>query len=139
MRTPAGEDDVDLVLFDVGGTIYDDDCYAQALLAATRELAGEVDEHEFWEVYDSQREAARGRLREVIARRFIPGGDGKRLHSAAERHWRCASSALYPDVEPTLTALAGRYRLGLVASSPAHVVDALRRDGLAGTASGARP
>src|SRR5438128_1667016 len=49
------DDDIDMVMVDVGGGVYDDDAFAQALLRAARELAGgELDEREFWKIYDAQ-------------------------------------------------------------------------------------
>ena len=38
LHVPREDDDVDLVLFDVGGTIYDDNAYAQALWQAVHEI-----------------------------------------------------------------------------------------------------
>jgi polyol permease family len=126
-----GESDIDLILFDVGGTIYDDDAYARALLRAVQELNPGVSESDFWEVYDAQRERSSGSLRTALARRFA-NGDRQRLSDLARQYWEYPPSALYPDVKPTLTVLASRYKLGLVANSlEQHVMAALRRDGLA--------
>ncbi|WP_349017154.1 RbtT/DalT/CsbX family MFS transporter [Streptomyces luteolus] len=134
----TGDDDVELVLFDVGGTLYDDDCFAQALHRAVRELAEEStpgaggpdwDDAEFWAVYDAQRERGTGSLRTAMAKRYAPGRD-EELARRARKHWQYPADALYQDVKPVLTALSGRYRLGIVANSPTTVLDALRRDGL---------
>ncbi|MFD5248154.1 RbtT/DalT/CsbX family MFS transporter [Amycolatopsis sp. NPDC058340] len=129
LRTAAGDDEIDLILFDVGGTLYDDDCFAQALRAAVRELNPEVTDERFWSVYDSARERNEGSLRTAIAEAFV---DGRRtdLVAAIKRNWHYPETALYPDVKPTLSALGQRYRLGIVANSGASVLDALRRDGL---------
>jgi putative hydrolase of the HAD superfamily len=119
-------------MLDVGGCIYDDDRYAQALLQATRELAGgPVDEQEFWDIYDRQRQA-QGGLSSAVAERFIPGGDSQQLSKLAGSYLDYTVSSLYPDVKPTLTALATRYKLGVVANQGAKVIEALRRDGLMG-------
>ncbi len=126
----AGESDIDLILFDLGGTIYDDDCFAQALLRAIHELNPSVSENEFWQVYDSQRGQLGGSLRTALATRFVPGADRKRLSDLAQKYLEYPSSALYPDVRPTLTALASKYKLGLVANSSENVLEDLRRDGL---------
>ncbi|MDI3417596.1 HAD family hydrolase [Streptomyces sp. B-S-A12] len=129
---------MELVLFDVGGTLYDDDCFAQALHRAVRELAEEStpgaggpdwDDAEFWAVYDAQRERGTGSLRTAMAKRYAPGRD-EELARRARKHWQYPADALYQDVKPVLTALSGRYRLGIVANSPTTVLDALRRDGL---------
>ena len=40
---------------------------------------------------------------------------------------------MHDDVRPCLIALAGQYRLGIIANQPSSVKDALRRDGVAGS------
>jgi glycerol uptake facilitator protein len=124
-----GQHDIDLVLFDLS-TIYDDECYERALWRAVHELNPSVKEEDFWQMVDAQLGQSSGSLRTVLASRFIPGGDRQRLNELARRYWEYPSSALYPDVKPTLTALATRYRLGIVADSPPLALDSLRRDGL---------
>jgi MFS family permease len=68
-------EEIELILFDLGGTIYDDETFTRALLRAARELNPALDEHEFWGVYDEQRGQSSGSLRTAIAKRFAPGGD----------------------------------------------------------------
>jgi putative hydrolase of the HAD superfamily len=122
-----GTEGIDLVMLDVGGTIYDDDCFAQALLRATRELAGgRFSEQAFWDLYDEARQQ-QSPLREALAERF--GLDAKQLSDRAESVVEYTPSALYPDVKPTLDVLATRYKLG-VASQNDPTTEALRRDGL---------
>ncbi|MDP8970684.1 MAG: HAD family hydrolase [Actinomycetota bacterium] len=129
LRGPSPADRVDLILFDVGGTLYDDDCFAQALHKAVRDLAGDVDDAEFWAAYDAQRQQAKGSLRTTLADRFV-GGRRDELVERARAHWEYPTSALYSDVRPVLSALAQRYRLGIVANSRENVLDALERDGV---------
>ncbi|MGH3449889.1 MAG: RbtT/DalT/CsbX family MFS transporter [Haloechinothrix sp.] len=129
MRKPAPEDRVELILFDVGGTLYDDDCFAQALHHAVRDLTGDVDDAEFWAAYDAQRQRATGSLRTTLADKFV-GGRRAELVERARAHWEYPSSALYSDVRPVLTALAHHYRLGIVANSRDNVLAALEREGL---------
>ncbi|MGH9247429.1 MAG: aquaporin [Acidimicrobiales bacterium] len=120
--------DIDLVMLDVGGTIYDDDCQAQALLRAARELSGRrFDDHEFWRIYDECRQAQTG-IREALADHFL-GGDRKRFADRVDAIVEYRPDSLYPDVRPTLEVLAERYTLG-VASNVDPTVEALRRDGL---------
>lgn len=119
---------IDLLMLDVGGTIYDDECFAQALLEATRQLAGSrFDEREFWHLYDESRQD-QSALREALADRFLDG-DSKRLSDLAESIVDYKPEAMYPDVKPTLELLSSRYKLG-VASQNDPIVDALHRDGL---------
>lgn len=134
-RTSSEADPIDLVLLDVGGPIYDDIAYRDALLTATREVAADygddVDEAEFQWVYDRQRQVQSGSLRTAMTERFLKAEDRQRLSERANSHWTYAPSALYADVLPTLRKLAGHYRIAVVANQRAVVVDALRRDGVA--------
>src|SRR5260221_4083523 len=124
-----GENDIDLVLFDLGGGIYDDDCYAQALLQAVKELNPQVKEADFWAVIDAQLGQSEGSLRTELAKRF--NLDRQRLNELARTYWNYPASALLPDAPPTLRAFASRYKLGVVADSPPSGLESLRRDGLA--------
>jgi putative hydrolase of the HAD superfamily len=128
LPTADGSGGVELVVFDVGGCFYDDDAFAQAMLRAVRELAGEVDEREFWEAYNTQRQAQSGSQRTAIANRF--GLDRKQLSDLSNRYLEYKPSHLYPDALPTLRALSPQYKLGIVANQEERVVEALRRDGL---------
>nr|WP_223207840.1 HAD family hydrolase [Actinopolyspora erythraea] len=122
----------ELVLLDVGGPIYDDAVYRDALLRATRELAEtEIDRVAFQRVYDEQRQRQAGSLRTAVAEHFLTPGDRRRLSDLAESYWEYPPSALYPEVLPTLRTLAGTYRLAVVANQRELVVEALRRDGIA--------
>jgi putative hydrolase of the HAD superfamily len=87
-------------------------------------------EEDFWAVYDGERGRSAGSLRTAIANRFVPGADRAKLVALARRYWEYPTSALYPDVKPTLTALALKFKLGLVANSGDAAIQALRRDGL---------
>ncbi|WP_267245133.1 HAD-IA family hydrolase [Streptomyces sp. PR69] len=125
----AGTGRVDAVVFDIGGSIYDDERFVEALYRAVHELVGEVDEREFWSLYEEEREGGAG-LREAFAHRFLHDDVGiLRTHIA--KHWAYPVESLYPDVAPVLRALADDYRLGILSNSPPQVRDALRRDGLA--------
>jgi FMN phosphatase YigB (HAD superfamily)/MFS family permease len=123
-------DEIELILFDLGGTIYDDETFTRALLRAARELNPSLEEHEFWAVYDEQRGQSSGSLRTAIAKRFVPGGDRATLVALAHKYWEYPASTLYPDVKPALSSLAQRFKLGLVANAGAAAKKALRRDGL---------
>jgi HAD superfamily hydrolase (TIGR01509 family) len=134
-RANTGSERIDLVLLDIGGPIYDDATYRDALLRATRELATDrgdrIDEADFLKLYDERRQMQRGSIRSAVAERFLTGDDRQRLSDRADRYWEYPPSALYPDVLPTLRALQGRFRIAVVANQRAAVIDALRRDGVA--------
>jgi len=123
-------EEIELILFDLGGTIYDDETFTRALLRAARELNPALEEHEFWAVYDEQRGQSSGSLRTAIASRCVPGSDRVSLVALAKKYWEYPTSALYPDVKPALRSLAPRFKLGLVANAGAAAKKALRRDGL---------
>ena len=130
MTSLSDQDGVDLVLFDLGGTIYDDATYTRALLRAVHEINPSVQEDEFWAVYDAERMRASGSLRTAIAEHFVPDGDRERLTALARNYWEYPASALYPDVKPALKAMRAKFKLGLVANSGQAALKALRRDGL---------
>ncbi|MCA1193894.1 MULTISPECIES: HAD family hydrolase [unclassified Saccharopolyspora] len=133
-RAALGEP-VELVLLDVGGPVYDDSWYREALLRATCELVAEnggmLLEAEFQRVYDARRQSQEGSLRTAMAEHFLRDGDRERLSDRAESYWFYPPSALHPDVLPALRQLSERYSIAVVANQRALVVDALRRDGVA--------
>ena len=92
MAALGDQNDIDMVL-------YDDATYTRALLRAVHEISPEVEDHEFWAVYDTERTRASGSLRTAIANRFVPGGDRKRLTALARHYWDYPPSSLYPDVK----------------------------------------
>ncbi len=128
----VGADHIDLVMVDAGGSIYDDDSYALAVLKAARQLApGDgIDETEFWSVYDAQRQAQGGSLSRTIATRFLPGGDPEELNRLARSLFQVPATSMYPDARPTLAALVTKYKLGVVANPSEQHIAALKRDGL---------
>ena len=128
----AGTDEIDLVMIDAGGCIYDDDSWALAVLKAARQMADgtKVDETAFWACYDDQRQRQGGSLSRTVAARFLPGTDAEELNGLARSHYEVPASSMYPDARPTLAALATRYKLGVVANPSEQHRAALKRDGL---------
>jgi putative hydrolase of the HAD superfamily len=122
-----------MVFFDIGGVMYDDTIYARAMHTALRALGGIFTDEEFDEVYRSARAAQAGSFRGLLAQRFLGAdADMGALEAEASKHWTYPPEALHDDVHPCLDALAGRYRLGIIANQPSAVKDAMRRDGLDG-------
>jgi putative hydrolase of the HAD superfamily len=120
-----------MVFFDIGGVIYDDTVYARALHTALRDLGATFTDQEFDEEYRVARAEQSGSFRRRLANRFLgAGADIGALEAEAAPHWAYPPGALHPDVVPCLDALAGRYRLGIIANQPSTVKDAMRRDGL---------
>lgn len=120
-----------MVFFDIGGVLYDDTVYARAVHTALRELGATFTDEEFDRVYREARSAQAGSFRRLLARRFLgSNAEIAALEAQASLHWAYPTGALEPDVRACLDALAGRYRLGIIANQPSAVKDAMRRDGL---------
>lgn len=123
---------LEVVFLDIGGVMYDDAVYRQALLDALRELGASMSDDAFTAAYEDRRRAQRGSFKRILAERFLgPGADLAAVEAAASRRWNYPATALEPDVLPCLELLAARYRLGLIANQPSTVREALARDGLA--------
>jgi HAD superfamily hydrolase (TIGR01509 family) len=124
---------IQIVFFDIGGVMYDDTVYARSLNIALRSLGATFTDVEFDDVYRGARAEQSGSFRELLGRRFLgPDADIGVLEAEASKHWAYPAEALYADVRPCLDALAGRYRLGILANQPSAVKDALHRDELDG-------
>lgn len=124
---------LEMVFFDIGGVMYDDTIYARAMHTALRALGGRFTDEEFDDAYRAARAAQAGSFRGLLARRFLgPDPDIGALEAEAAKHWAYPPESLHDDVRPCLVALAGRYRLGIIANQPSAVKDAIRRDGLDG-------
>ncbi len=123
---------LEVVFLDIGGVMYDDRVYRDALLAALRELGAAVTEADFGLAYDECRRLQDGSFKERLAVRFLgPGTDVDEVERRASRHWLYPPGSLEPDVAPTLEALrVAGYRLGVIANQPSAVRDALERDGI---------
>jgi HAD superfamily hydrolase (TIGR01509 family) len=124
---------LEMVFFDIGGVMYDDTIYARAIHTALRTLGASFSDREFDDVYRAARAAQSGSFRGLLARRFLgPDADMAALEAEASKHWSYPPEALHDDVRPCLTAIAGRYRLGIIANQPSAVKDVIHRDGLDG-------
>jgi putative hydrolase of the HAD superfamily len=122
---------IEMVFLDIGGVLYDDSVYARSWQLALRESGASFTDEEFDEEYRAARAAQSGSFRRRLATRFIgPDADVAAIEEIAASHWSYPPEALIDDVRPCLEALEGRYRLGIVANQPAHVREAMRRDGL---------
>ena len=116
------------VLFDVGGPIYDDRVYAEALLTGLQQLGAQVSVAAFGDEYERCRREQAGFTR-PLAERFGVSPDA--LTRAAARSWHYPPAALFPDAEKAVRQLAGRYRIGILANQPEAARRALERDGIA--------
>jgi putative hydrolase of the HAD superfamily len=117
-----------VVFLDVGGPIYDDRVYADALRVGLRAGGADVPDAEFEREYERCRRAQDGFTR-PLARRF--GVDPAVLERAAAAAWRYPSDAMYADVLPSLRRVAAGFAIGVLANQPAATRAALERDGVA--------
>jgi HAD superfamily hydrolase (TIGR01509 family) len=124
---------VEMVFFDIGGVMYDDSIYARSWRRALRESGAVFTDEEFDDAYAGARAAQSGSFRRRLTRRFLgEEADLGAVEALASRYWAYPATALYPDVKPCLDAIAGRYRLGVIANQPTSVRGAMERDGLTG-------
>lgn len=122
---------IEVVFLDIGGVLYRDEGYANALRRALLELGAAFEEAEFERAYAECRRTQAGSFREQLARRFLgPDADVAALERHAAVWWHYTPDDLEPDVLPALGSLASSYRLGLIANQPSAVREALVRDGL---------
>jgi putative hydrolase of the HAD superfamily len=122
---------VEVVFLDIGGVLYRDEGYREALRRALCELGGGFTDDAFDAEYDECRRAQAGSFRERLARAFLgPDADVAEVERHAERWWRYGREDLEPDALPALRDLHGRYRLGVIANQPSAVREAMARDGL---------
>lgn len=116
------------VLFDIGGPIYDDRVYAEALRTGLEQLGAPVTAGAFNDEYERCRRAQAGFTR-PLAERFGVSPDA--LARTASRSWRYPPAALFPDAGKAIRRLAGRYQVGILANQPREARLALERDGIA--------
>jgi FMN phosphatase YigB (HAD superfamily) len=123
----------EVVFFDIGGVLYDDTVYARSWRRALRESGAEFSDEDFDAEYAAARAEQSGSFRRRLTDRFL--GDSRPLadlETRAARYWAYPPTAVYHDVRRCLDALAGRYRLGIIANQPTSVHAAMERDGLVG-------
>lgn len=122
---------IEVIFLDIGGVLYRDEGYANALRRALLELGAAFEDAEFDRAYAECRRTQAGSFREQLARRFLgPDADVDALERHAAPWWHYTPEDLEPDVLPALGSLARSYRLGLIANQPSAVREALARDGL---------
>lgn len=128
--------DLDVVFIDVGGPIYHDETFVDAVTLALDDIRadrgeGPVERDRVKAVYDRIRLAQNGSFRSALAVEVL--GDSSlrsELHARTEPYWHHPVGSLYADVLPFLQSLRGRVQVGILANQEASVIDALRRDGV---------
>lgn len=127
---------VEAVFFDVGGPLYPDSSFVDAVLRALDELRAErglgpADRDRFRQIYDELRSHQSGSLRGTLATAFLEPDAREALHERTRAYWWHPPGTLYPDVLPLLERLHGHVRVGVLANQERAAVDALERDGVA--------
>lgn len=125
-----------VVFIDVGGPIYHDETFVDAVTLALDDMRadrgeGPVERAQVKDVYDRIRVAQNGSFRSALATEVL--GDSSlrgELHARTEPYWHHPVGSLYADVLPFLQSLRGRVQVGILANQEASVIDALRRDGV---------
>jgi HAD superfamily hydrolase (TIGR01549 family) len=123
---------IDVVFLDVGGPLYSDRPYYEALLAAILEMDPDAHRDSFWSEYDSARRDQRGPFTPRLVRRFLPGSRYDDVVQRARELWTYEPEHLQPDARQGLEALKGTYRLGILANQQRWIRDIMARDDLDG-------
>jgi HAD superfamily hydrolase (TIGR01549 family) len=123
---------LDVVFLDVGGPIYGDRPYYEALLAAIKELRPDADEKAFWAEFQAARRDQRGPFTRRLSLLFVGEDELDGVIDRGRDLWHYRPEDLQPDVRPTLETLSRSYRLGVLANQERWVREVLARDGLAG-------
>ncbi len=127
---------LDAVFLDIGGPIYDDENFVDAVVLALDELLAEqthgpVDRAAVRGIYQRIRVEQAGSFRTALAVEIL--GDvalRDELQARTERHWRHPAGTMYAEVPAFLASMHGGATVGVLANQPAGVVDDLRRDGV---------
>ncbi len=130
--TRAMSGPLDIVFLDVGGPIYGDRPYYEALWKAIAEARPDASEAEFWQEFDACRRDQRGPFTRRLVLKFLPPADVERVIDRGHELWEYPPDSLQPDVPEALEALRRHYRLGVLANQEGWIRATLARDGLDG-------
>jgi HAD superfamily hydrolase (TIGR01549 family) len=121
---------LDVVFLDVGGPIYGDRPYYEALLAAIKEVRPHADEAAFWAEFQAARADQRGPFTRRLSLLFVGEDQVEAVVDRGRELWHYRPQDLHPDVRPALETLSRSYRLGVLANQERWVREVLARDGL---------
>jgi HAD superfamily hydrolase (TIGR01549 family) len=123
---------IDVVFLDVGGPLYGDRPYYEALLQAIREVRPDADGDAFWTEFEAARRDQRGPFTRRLTGLFVDEDGHDEVIVRGRELWHYEPRDLQPDVIPALEALKGSYRLGILANQQGWIRDAMARDGIDG-------
>jgi HAD superfamily hydrolase (TIGR01549 family) len=121
---------LEVVFLDVGGPLYGDRPYYEALFRAISEAKPDADEDTFWAEFESCRRDQRGPFTVRLVGRFLPTERHDEVVARARDLWEYPPEALQPDVRQALPVLAERWRLGVLANQRAWIREVMARDGI---------
>ena len=120
------------VTFDVGGIIYSDDVFKEAIYQALEHFNNGADRNKFEAVYEEHLKSHSGSLRTKLCMAFFGNLElkGEIMKYATER-WNFTTADLYQDAIACIDAIkATGAKIGLVANQPLASIDSLKRDGI---------
>ncbi|HEX9891847.1 MAG TPA: HAD family hydrolase [Actinomycetota bacterium] len=123
---------IEVVFFDVGGPIYGDRPYYEALRSAIREAVPDLDEAAYWAEFEECRRDQDGSFTRRLVTTFVPHDRVAAVIRRGRDLWEYPPDAVQPDARSALQAMHGAYRLGILANQERWIRDTLRRDGLDG-------
>ena len=123
---------LDVVFLDVGGPIYGDRPYYEALWKAIAEARPDASESRFWSEFDACRRDQKGPFTRRLVRKFLAESDLERVIGRGHELWDYPPDSLHADVLPILDALHESYRIGVLANQERWIRATLRRDRLDG-------
>ena len=123
---------LDVVFFDIGGPLYGDRPYYEALLAGIKEVRPDADEDEYWAEFEACRRDQRGPFTQRLVRLFVDGSQAERAIERGKAEWSYPPDSLHGDAPPVLEELRGSYRLGVLANQERWIRQTMARDGLDG-------
>ncbi|MGH2764373.1 MAG: HAD family hydrolase [Actinomycetota bacterium] len=123
---------LDVVFLDVGGPLYGDRPYYEALVAAIKELRPDADDDAFWSEFEACRRDQRGPFTRRLSLLFVDEEDYPKVVGRGRELWTYPPESLQPDVRPGLEALSAEYRLGVLANQEPWIRDTMARDGIDG-------
>jgi HAD superfamily hydrolase (TIGR01662 family) len=121
---------LDVVFLDVGGPIYGDRPYYEALWKAIAEASPDASESSFWEEFQACRRDQRGPFTRRLVRAFLPETQLERVIDRGRELWDYPPDSLQPDVRPALEELHKSYRVGVLANQEGWIRETLARDEL---------
>jgi HAD superfamily hydrolase (TIGR01549 family) len=126
---------IDWVFLDVGGVLFSDGSYFDALYEAIAEASPATTRDAFDARFDTLRAAQNEPFSEALVAEFVPDvARHASVRGAADARWEThgyARNELYPEVTETLRTLSARYRLACITNHFSWVRERARDAGFA--------